>query len=482
MVMKPDTYFFSSDEALRVATEQNRSDDILGYALQVCYYNGDVIESDLVNFIHLDVNNLVDELARGRFRIPTHFDFTGLDISIEVAKDIEKNLLGSIENAKALRHEMNRYYLDKIKRPKLDFNEPLRIYLLANSRTRVIQYISKDIADFFENKGFNICYDLLYGIEESVCFKNIFEFNPHITININHLSNVAINDDTFNFVWYQDNMPVLKNNNPIMVRKRDYIFTYVSFMNDSLIKKGVDINKIFDQQIIPVNTQTFYLDKNIKKEKKIIFVGTKYHRPYKKSKFRDALGDDIELLLADGECLSKENINKILDKHKVPDTRTENTYDIIRQVYVRNKCVEWMSLNDNIDTEIYGYDWDKSENENIIKNFKGKVEKDDLNRLYNSTKYILSASGQVINTQRLGEIIHAGAIPVIFDSRDITDEKETWEEECLYFKTQDELNYILDNELEPKKYRTKRMLEYFTYDKFVDTILSKVHSEIKAIK
>ena len=127
-----------------------------------------------------------------------------------------------------------------------------------------------------------------------------------------------------------------------------------------------------------------------------------------------------------------------------------------------------------IDVEVCGYNWDKHEDEKVISKFKGKVEKQDLNKLYNSAKYGLAASGEVINTQRLGEMIYAGVIPVIYDSRDLTDEEQTWDDEVLYFKTKEDLKYILDNELKPKNFRSKEMLEHFTYDSFLDTILNVI--------
>jgi hypothetical protein len=71
-------------------------------------------------------------------------------------------------------------------------------------------------------------------------------------------------------------------------------------------------------------------------------------------------------------------------------------------------------------------------------------------------------------------MIYAGAIPVVYDSRDITDEKHTWDDEVLYFKTKEDLKYILDNQLEPKNFRSKEMLKHFSYDSFIETIIEQV--------
>jgi hypothetical protein len=44
--------------------------------------------------------------------------------------------------------------------------------------------------------------------------------------------------------------------------------------------------------------------------------------------------------------------------------------------------------------------------------------------------------------------------------------------------------YILDNNILPKKYRSKEMLEYFTYDNFANTTLNIVQGseEINKLK
>ncbi len=474
--MEPDTYFFSPKEALRVAQEQNRSNDPLQYTLQVCYYNGQKIESDLVNLIHLPIENVVDGLALGRFRLPTVVDFTGLELSVGVVNEIKQNFMTSLSQAKIYRDELNKVYIEKLKKRTLDFSQPKRIYLLANTRTRVMQYVSKDIANVLEQQGYDVFLDLLYGVEDTGNAKNIFEFNPHITININHLNNAILNEDIFNFVWFQDYMPVLSSKDPIPIRGRDYIFVYQSMFRKALLEKGVTADKIFDQKVIPVDTNVFYMDENILREDKVVFVGTYY-----KNANMNFIDENIDLaikqLIQSGQSLSLTNLETIFTKGLYLLPGLDKFINDVQQMYTRNICVEWLCQSDK-KVEIYGYNWDRSDNQKIIERFHGPLSKDKLNQVYNSAKYVLSASGQVINTQRLGEIIHSGAIPIVYDSREITNESQTWDDECLYFKTQEELNYILNNNIEPKKYRSKEMLEHFTYEKFYSTIDGIIQKEL----
>ena len=191
-----------------------------------------------------------------------------------------------------------------------------------------------------------------------------------------------------------------------------------------------------------------------------------------------------DLPFAQNRSCGVENIENVLTTYKTDLPNYHNFINIIQQAIIRNESVSWMCDISPIDVEVYGYNWDECEDKKVISKFKGKVEKQDLNKLYNSAKYGLAASGQVINTQRLGEMIYAGVIPVVYDSRDITDEEQTWDDEVLYFKTKEDLKYILDNELKPKNFRSKEMLEYFTYDSFIDTILNTIQDseEIHKLK
>ncbi|MFA6196758.1 MAG: hypothetical protein WC656_08955 [Sulfurimonas sp.] len=471
--MYEDIYFLDSKEALRVASEQNRWGGEVGYNLQACYYDGEKIESDLPNLFHLPIDNLLEGLVYGRDRIPSQINFTGLDISYQVQIQILTHFNMTMEQAREYRTQINSQYISQLKSLKLDFSEPLRFYLMANSQTTVMQFISKNIADIFKDMGYEVLFDLYRGTEDVACFKKIYEFKPHVTININHLNNGFLSEDVFNFIWFQDPMDHLMGNSMMHIRERDYIFSYQTIFTQRLLKKGVDEKKIFKQQVFPINPKEFFLNDKVKREDKIIFVGSFYPADYG-SYIPDYINNEFILLIEKGLSLSKERIRSIYNNYNLTMPEELNFINYVQQSYIRNMSVDWLSHNEKEKVEIYGYKWENSNNEQVMSKYKGKVEREDLNALYNSAKYVLAASGQVINTQRLGEIIYSGAIPVIYDSRDISDEDETWDDECLYFKTKEELDYILNNKIEPKQYRTKKILDYFSYDSFINTILSQI--------
>lgn len=465
-----DTYFFSAEEAYKVASQQNKIER--ESQIQVCYYDGEKIESELANLIYLPFDNMLHDLATGRYRLPTAVNLDGLELSSTVKMGIMTNFNISLVEVRHYRNQYNKLYMENLQKAKLDFSEKLRFYLIANATTQVMQYVSKSIAKFLEDLGYDVFYDLYHGVEDIRCLKNISAYNPHVTININHFNNRYINDDCFNVVWFQDAMETLSDSVPLYIRPRDMVFSYAKLFTDLLLAKGMKKESIFKQELIPVNIKEFFDDPNITRDKQVVFVGSRYSR--QQEEITEEIDADLKALLQEGKTFNHENIEAVFAKYKLQLLESEKqvALNYIQQSYTRNTVVEWAC--DKHEMELYGYNWDKSENDAIKKNFRGSISKENVNKLYNSARYVLAASGQVINTQRLGELVHSGAIPLIYDSRDLTHEEETWDDECLYFKTKSELEYILDNNIEPKVYKSDRMLDYFTYHSFINTILAEI--------
>ena len=67
MIIK-DTYFFDSKEALKVANQLNKINNNK-YTTQLCYYNGEKINSSLNNLKHLPIECIIDNLSVSKFRI-----------------------------------------------------------------------------------------------------------------------------------------------------------------------------------------------------------------------------------------------------------------------------------------------------------------------------------------------------------------------------------------------------------------------------
>lgn len=462
-----DTYFFNAQEALRVASRQNRSQN--GELLQACYYDGEKIESDLVNLIHLPVDNLLQELAMGRYRVPTKVDLTGLELSSVVKVDITTNFNASLYEAKKYREQYNEHYYNTLKKATLDFSEPLRFYLSSRVTTQVMQYVSKNIADALEEAGYVVMYDLYHGIEDGSCLKNLSAFNPHATININHFNNSFLNDNCFNFVWFQDPMPCLSDDSILPIRERDYVFSLVNQFDDLLQNKGVEVQR----QSFCSNENIYKLDNSINRERKIVFIGNSYLNMIPEG---DAQADSvikyITSLFDDGVEFTHEVIDEISNLFYM-DQYYLNTVIIpfvIRDISLLNLC----QIKSDYEVEIYGSGWDRYE---VLKPYyKGRLSYgQDIAKVYNSATFAFAPHQLYILQQRTLEASACGAIPIVYDCRNFSNEK-TYEEAIVFFRTKKELETILLSSA-PKKDFTQ-LLQENSYKSFVEKLLKIIQENI----
>ncbi|WP_455757123.1 hypothetical protein [Sulfurimonas sp.] len=467
--MYEDTYFLNSQEALRVASQQNKLDD--GRSLQVCYYDGQKIESDLINLIHLPIDNLLEGLVYGRQRIPTKIDYTGLDVSLQVRIEVVSHFNSTVEDARQYRNQLNIQYLKELQNAKLDFSEPLRFFIPANSRTTVMQYISKNIADILVDMGYKVMYDLQRGTEDLVSFKHLYEFNPHVSININHLNNTFLSDDVFNFVWFQDAMQDITDNKQIYIRERDFVFHLIDGLDVILKNKGIKSTL----QPFMISDKEYKQRDSIKKEKKIVFIGSSYLfklDDLKKDREFEKVYSEAVNIFEKTSCFKNikhedGEVRYLMEKYNKSEKYIGNIYAYLSRDY----CIEKLcSIDTDYEIEVYGYGWE--ENNKIKPYFKGKVEHgEEISRIYNSATYGF-CPGAYVMMQRTLECAFSGTIPLVLDVR--ADKQNTYskklEEGICFFKL-NELESILTKEA-PKDKNFEHIVEQYSYKHFIKKILN----------
>lgn len=463
-----DTYFLNPQEALRVASEQNRWGDN-NYSLQACYYDGEKLDSELSNLINVSLDNLVEELAEGTYRIPTVLDFTGLNLSIEIELNILTNFNLSIEHAKNYREQYNKHYLEAIENLTLDFDEPLRFYIMASTSTQVMQYVSRNIAHTLKERGYKVFFDLREGAEDAGCFQKILKFKPHASISINHFNNGYLNDDAFNFVWFQDPMPIFYMNGEIYQRKRDFVYSLLEEFDEPMIKKGV----IPTRQSFCVNTRDFKIHENIERKKKIVFVGSSYGNGILQSENVMEAIEYITLAFNNGENLNSTFMEAVAKKFTLNEAYLLNS---LLQFVVRDTSVLWLcSHASNYEIEIYGHGWDVYES--VRPFYKGALNYgDDIAEVYNGATYCFAPHQAYALQQRVLESAACGCIPIVYDCFDKKEDRE-YEEALEYFKTPEDLKHILFNDDIPNKDFTKLLSEN-SYEYFVDEIINTIKKEL----
>ena len=470
-----DTFFLNPDEALRVAKQQNKRSR---YVLQVCYYDGERANFDterLPNLIPVSLNNLVDDLALGIHRLPDSISFDGLDLSIKVKKEIVENFELSIRQAHIIRGELKKHYLQSIKEARPDFKEPLRFYLQASAYTQVMQYVSRNIADALENMGYEVLFNLNYGTLEDDCQKLLKEFNPHAIININHMNNSFLGEEVFNFVWFQDAMPVLTNNEKVIVRNRDYVYSLTRGLKELVTKKGIA------NELIPfmMNKKLYKTRDNIKKEKKIVFIGSSY--AHRIAQIKDQSGftqvfEEAVQIFEEKSCLKglehkESDIDYLMKKYEKSQQFIEN----IASYLTRDYCVEKLcTIDTDYEIEIYGWGWEN--NETVKPYYKGVVEYgEDISKIYNSATYGYCPGGYVL-MQRTLECAFSETIPLVLDIRaDEQDEYDVRIEEALELFKINELQEVLSRE--PHKKKFDFIKQEYSYEHFITKCIQIIKEE-----
>ena len=472
MIRHQDTYFLSSEIALKTAEENNRSED--GYTLQVCYYAGDKIESDLVNLIHLPIDNLSEDLANSIYRIPTSLNLEGFDFSQETIDDLVRSFNFSFIQAKALRKNLNEEYYNTVQSSNPNFEEELRFYILANTNTRVMQHMSRNIAKTLENMGYCVLLDLHYGCEDTMCLKNMAEFNPHATININHLCNSYIGNNIYNFVWIQDVFGVEGTINSKLIRKRDNIFHLIDNYGDALHKANIKST----YQSFCIDSSIYKKRNDIVKKKKVVFLGSSYHHRIKDIQYDKNFKNIYESIVEIFEEKSMLNMNVndddsdvkfLMDKYNKPEEFIGLTYGYI----LRDYCVEKLcSIDTEYEIEVYGDYWDNNE---IVRPFhKGFANYgEDISKIYNEATYGYCVGGYVL-MQRTLECACSETIPLVLDTRSRKqDNYDKKIEDSMTFFNINNLEEILKKDVEEKSFEFIR--NEYSYQGFVQKFIDIIN-------
>jgi hypothetical protein len=478
-----DTYFFNLGEALQEAQKQNTSG--IFNDLQICYYNGpEMPNNPYPNLISLPIDNICDYMSETPNRIIRKIQFDSTFTQEEQSKmtilisDLQKI---AWRNKAAIGDE----YRKVIKELKPDFNDQkLRVLFLTTRTTTVLQYVSKNLADAFDSLG----HDTLVSIEENAMqswgandshnnsdfawhLKNIYEFNPHIIFNLDWINNSFLGDDVFNFIWFQDPMETLYNEEKINLRDRDFFYSLNDVIDNLLNKHHIP----FKRQGFCVNSKVFY-DRKLERENKIVFIGSSL--VYFEEAYNDVAYNLYYKIRNDIKTNPKEISRSYIEKLS---QQSSLSYDyILTNIYVhalREVLVEYICTQKKIKVEVYGRRW---ENNEIVKPFfKGEIPHgEEVAKVYNSAKYALAGVHPYEKAlQRVPEVLACGTIPIMYDIRPFIEEEYEYDEVILKFNYYDELlEYLVK---EPPSKDLDNIIESFSFKHLANDILKTVQSTLE---
>jgi hypothetical protein len=481
-----DTYFFNPNSALEISKQNNlvETTNPRTPGLQICYYNADEPLIDAPeNCIFVPLENVYNYFVTTKNRIPKNMDFSNTTYQHTEQLQIKETFDNILRTSLVEKENLIQLYAKEIQKIKPDFSEkPWRVFIPCCRETTVMQYISKNIAKTFESLGYEVFISTQDNAMQS-CLEilpllhNMYTFKPHITVNINHFVNEVLHDDVFNFVWFQDPMPSIMDDSHIDIRKRDHIFHLSSMLNRALEAKNIKST----YQPFCLDENIYIERKEIKRERKIVFIGSSYKdrlTKLKKGKNFKVLYNDILTRFKEKGCLTNLSIDQsdikyFMDKYNKPKLFIDEIYAYIGRDY----CVEYLcQLKTDYEIEIYGFGWEK--NKIVSPYYKGVLSHgEEISRKYNEAEYGFCPGGYVL-MQRTLECAFSGAIPLVSEVRadkdDIYDPKI---EDSLQFFTINTLEQILKKETQERDFSLIK--SQYSYKHFIKEIEQIIDNEIQ---
>ncbi len=436
-----DTYYFDRERAMEVALQQNRVQIAKEYTVpQLCYYDGEPFVNPPRTLINVPFESIVDFFINTGMRFPAHYE--GKDRETMNMGSIFSEVFPPIENIRNESAKCNAGVLSKLK-PDFINDRPWRIVFTMSIFTEVWQYCIENVVEEFQKLGFNVKIiqekDDLHRVDNCILLKSIAEFKPHIIFMISHTPFKFIHPDIYFVSWWQDITPDLRESDKIAWRDKDFIFAQ-TFTTDKILERTGAKNIM--RQGIGVNTDCYRVRPDIKRERKVVFVGSSYINMFNANP--GCSGDDdilkvLDELLAVGLPITMDIAE---DLGKTYNITPHYIFEKYASYLVRERVIEWLCQRKDIKVEIYGRFWDLNP---IVKPFfKGEIPYGEaVAKVYNEAMYGISAVPINITIQRVIEMASCGSIPVLYDCRHIA-EKPHWDNECLFFRSKEELYACFD--------------------------------------
>ncbi|MBF0273048.1 MAG: glycosyltransferase family 1 protein [Magnetococcales bacterium] len=441
-----DSFYFLPELA-HAAARQNRPvklahPTIIGQ--QVCYYPGPPVPYATPNMVAVPMEDAVDFFAFTRYRRPSK-----LVLPVEWPEEKQPVALAwlskTLSAALSLRNTVQERLTQTIRRSTVTFSarQPLRIYLGSSRLTTVMQYTSKGIAKALEELGHEVTLDLEQnGLEQLHFFHHIDKIatiNPHLTIWVNHLNNYMLSPEVVNCAWFQDPMSQIVSGQPLPLRSRDVIFSLSPEIDHYL--RGCGVEHI-QRQFMCVDHTLFRVMPEVRREPKVVFVGSSY-RPHLSSLQNqpgfEAFIGALQEAFAQGHPFHQGFVLETGRRHGI--LLNDSYWSYVANYIVRDTTVRWLCANPTTKVEIYGRYWDQDPL--VAPHYKGELPHGPaLAEVYNSASMALCVIVKELNSQRLAEIAACGAVPLIYDTRDLA-EPPHWDEDALFFRTQEQLNACL---------------------------------------
>lgn len=468
-----DTYFMDSLEAYAMARlgARVRLHDTAVFGQQLCYYPGPVFGGMPETMIPLTMEGFREFFHTSRLRPPqaVYFPHTMTEEErVRVAGRIEE-LLRQVKAARKEEHDT----LLRVS-PGRDPGwpgpgEPLRFLLPASRYTTVMQYASQGLAKALTGLGHEARVVMEADgreLMDSVHYlREYADFQPHVTIHVNHRNHHHLHPRVVNIIWYQDPMPELVAGKPLPWRERDAVFAINSEIAGYIRGCGLEEPSI---QPPCYDHEVFRLHPDEARTPRAVFVGSAYNYvldwagiPH----FQDVMAVLLETMEQGGvfdEALAQGLADRYgFDFHRI--------WPHMCHYAVRDTSVRWLCQNPTTPVAIHGRFWERDPV--VAPFFKGELPHGEaVARAYNRATIALAALIKTVNSQRLAELAACGCIPLVYDARAVSDPPH-WDDHCLFYKTREDLHRVLATRPQADP---MAIAEAFRYDTFARRILAVI--------
>jgi hypothetical protein len=467
------TYFLDRHVAYNVAIRGNRVASDEGWSVdsqQLCYFDGEPFGHGPSNLVHLPAESVLETLVPTRLCLPTRI-FCGASIAAEQQDAIETTFKELLAQVQSQRHAAAVQLVGRAVAqppPSID-GRPLKVLLIASRFTQVMQYASRGLGDALARLGCEVdfriegsdreCWTLMHNIMDYV------DSGPHLFISINHFTRDWLHPDVFEVSWWQDPMSSLRNGVWVPERARSIVLSAYPDLDDLLHSKGV---KQVLRQGFCIDREVFHERPEIPRSPKAVFVGGSY-RPRLRSGLTDAerrVLQRIEEMMLSGEGIRRTDLLALAERYGLQKERVLVDF---WSYAVREITVRWLCQVPDLEVEVYGRCW---EDDPLVRpHFRGELPHGEaVARVYNGACCALVCLPTEVNSQRLAEAAACGCIPVVWDNR-ATAEPPHWEQECLYFRSREDLHHCL-HQRPPNP--PHAIAEYASYDALAQRILDLV--------
>ena len=464
-----DTYFISSADALKEAKKRNK---VQGHktltGTQVCYYAGKKLKKTPSNCINVPLENIFNYFRDTENRKPETISYKNTNYDKIQRDTLTTKIIQTINQAFLAQDKLIREYKEKIKKNKPNFKETKwRIFIPTSTSTSVMQHVSKHIATTFEAMG----YKVLFFIEKNdlqypsllAQLKAHYEFNPHITVNLNHFNNEYLHKKVCNIIWIQDPMTsLIDKQSQVIVRPRDIIYSLAKPLDYYLEEKKVP----FTRQNFAINRSIFKIYQKVKREKKIVFVGSSYLSNLNENT-PTALLDEILLMFKKGLDFDEDTVQRLALKYNQDFSyiNTRVITFIIRDFSIMELC----KIQTNYQVEIYGWGWERYSE--VKPFYKGPLKYGkEIAKVFNSATYSLSPHSGSLIQQRVLESAACGCIPIVYDCK-VMDGPPFYTKNLVFYKQLSSLKKILKKS--PKR-KLEKIVRKNSYEKLAKRIIKEV--------